>query len=320
MKGICNLLSIIVPCYNEEQVITGTVRTLDSIGKSMVSEGILKDFELLFVDDGSTDKTLDVLLEYEKSPNVKIVSLSRNFGHQAALVAGLNYARGDAVVTIDADLQDPPDCIREMVLTMGEGCDVVFGVRRMREVDGFFKRLSASCFYKVMSWMGIDLVYNHADFRLMNRFIVNEFLKLTETNIFLRGLIPYLGGKRGYVYYDRRARAAGETKYPLRKMVSFAWDGITSFSHLPIRIATFIGLLISAAAFVGIIWALYLKVIGKSISGWTSMLMGTLLIGGVEILFLGLLGEYIGKIYREVKRRPLFTVKRVFNIDDLRKG
>jgi glycosyltransferase involved in cell wall biosynthesis len=312
-----NLLSVVVPCYNEEEIINKTIETLTSLCRSFVDEGLIRDYELIFVDDGSTDKTMDILKGHLFVNNVKIVSFRRNFGHQAALVAGVKYAKGEAVVTIDADLQDPPDVIEEMIQRLKEGCDVVYGVRKTRRVDSFFKRATAKFFYKFMSWMGVDLVYNHADFRLMNRFIVNEFLRLTEINIFIRGIIPYLGGKRGVVYYDRAERMAGETKYPLRKMISFAWDGITSFSYLPLRIAAMAGVFVCLMSLLGIAWVIYLKIIGISIPGWASIIIPVLLLGGIQLLFLGLIGEYIGKIYKEIKRRPLFIVKETFNIDDI---
>jgi len=310
-----NYLSVVVPCYNEEDCVDVTVSRLRYICDELKNEGKIKKWELIFVNDGSTDDTLTRLVNYSNDKNIKIVNFSRNFGHQPALVAGLNYAGGDVVVTIDADLQDPPEVIGDMLMKIQSGCDCVYGVRSERTTDSFFKRITAEYFYRILAYLGVDIVYNHADFRMMNRFVVDEFLKFTETNLFIRGLVPYIGGKRDTVYYNRRERITGETKFSTLKMLSFAWNGISSFSYVPLRLATIAGFIMLIVLFLGILWSLYLEISGLTIPGWTSIILTILFIGAIEMVFLGIIGEYLGKIYTEIKRRPAYVVKSVVNID-----
>jgi glycosyltransferase involved in cell wall biosynthesis len=275
------------------------------------------DYEIIYVDDGSKDNSLSLLRTFStESQKVKVLSFSRNFGHQPALAAGILHSSGDAVVSLDADLQDPPELVEEMIAKYRMGNDIVYAVRRERDGDTFLKRWTARAFYMTMKKMGVDIVYDHADYRLISRKVVEEFRKIREVNLFLRGIFPYLGFKHEIVYYDRQKRFAGETKYPLRKMFSFAWEGITSFSSVPLRLASITGFIISLGSVGLILWALYVRLSGKAIPGWASIVIPLFFIGGLNILFLGLMGEYIGKIYSEVKKRPLFIIRERHNIND----
>lgn len=310
-------LSIVIPLFNEEAVIGTTYSRVSEMLAGLTSQNLISDFELLFVDDGSRDRSLQILRTLAlESPRVKVVSLSRNFGHQRALAAGLLHASGDAVVSLDADLQDPPELVPEMIGHYRKGRDIVYAVRTLRKKDTFFKKATARFFYRMMQTMGVDLIYDHADYRLISRRVVEAFRSIRETNIFLRGIFPYLGFDQEIVYYERQERHAGDTKYPLGKMLSFAWEGITSFSNVPLRLASLTGLVISCASLALVVWALYEKFAGRTVPGWTSTVIPLFFIGGLNILFLGLIGEYIGKIYMEVKGRPLFFVKETHNLDD----
>jgi len=310
-------LSIVVPCYNEQEVIIETNKRLTKLVHTWVDKGKIENYEIIYVDDGSTDKTFNLLATFARNNSkIKVISFSRNFGHQAALSAGLFYASGDAIVTIDADLQDPPEIIGQMLEKFKKGYDVIYGVRKKRETDTFFKRFTAELFYKLMKFMGVDLVYNHADFRLMSRAVVEEFKKMHEVNRFLRGMIPYLGFKKDFVYYDRMERFAGKTKYPIKKMLALAWEGITSFTYVPLRIASILGSIITFVSFFLMVWALGVKLWGHSIPSWASTVIPIYFLGGLHLLFLGVVGEYIGKIYMEVKRRPIVIVKRLINFED----
>jgi glycosyltransferase involved in cell wall biosynthesis len=310
-------LSIIIPVFNEEAVIGTTHKSISGLLEDMIWKEIISDYEIIYVDDGSKDNSLSLLRTFStESQKVKVISFSRNFGHQPALTAGILYSTGDAVVSLDADLQDPPELIEEMLAKYRMGNDIVYAVRRERDGDTFLKRWTARIFYKVMKKMGVNIVYDHADYRLISRKVVEEFRKIREVNLFLRGIFPYLGFKHEIVYYDRQKRFAGETKYPLRKMFSFAWEGITSFSSVPLRLASITGFIISLGSVGLILWALYVRLSGKAIPGWASIVIPLFFIGGLNILFLGLMGEYIGKIYSEVKKRPLFIIQERHNIND----
>jgi glycosyltransferase involved in cell wall biosynthesis len=308
-------LSIIVPVFNEEAVIETTHRRLSSLTDEMTRKKVIDDYEIIYVDDGSVDRSLNILKGFSAgSPKIKVISFSRNFGHQPALAAGILHSSGDAVVSLDADLQDPPELMEEMLQEFNKGSDIVYAVRRQRRADSLFKRWTAQLFYRIMQSMGVDVIYDHADYRMVSRKVVEEFRKMKEVNLFLRGIFPYMGFRHEIVYYDREKRQAGVTKYPLRKMAAFAWEGITSFSSVPLRIASTTGLIISLGTVCLIFWALYTKIRGFTVPGWASIVIPLFFIGGLNILFLGLIGEYIGKIYLEVKKRPLFIIKERYNI------
>jgi glycosyltransferase involved in cell wall biosynthesis len=310
-------LSIIIPVFNEEAVIETTHSRVTSLTDEMMQKKVIDDYEIIYIDDGSRDGSLNILKGFSaKSPKTKVLSFSRNFGHQPALAAGILHTSGDAVVSLDADLQDPPELIGEMIKEYKRGHDIVYAVRKERNADSLFKRWTARLFYRLMQSMGVDIIYDHADYRLISRKVVEEFRNMREFNLFLRGIFPFMGFNHAIVRYERQKRAAGETKYPLKKMVSFAWQGITSFSSVPLRMASVAGLAIFFGSLGLIAWAFYTKLRGEAIPGWTSIVIPMFFIGGLNILFLGLIGEYIGKIYLEVKKRPLFIVKESYNMDD----
>lgn len=303
-------LVIVVPCYNEEAVLEETNRRLLALAEKL--ESIEVATHILYVDDGSADATWRLISGFaEKTPAVQGLKLAHNEGHQHALWAGLDKAvkTADAVVSIDADLQDSVDAIVEMVEQHRGGCDIVFGVRRKRDTDSFFKRVSAQMFYRLMQSLGAEVVYNHADFRLMSRRAVKALLQYSERNLFIRGMVKTLGYRQGYVYYDRTERMAGESKYPLGKMLAFAWDGITSFSVRPLRLIMGVGLFCIFISFVAIVWALVTYLQHRALPGWTSMLVSVWFLGGAVLTALGIIGEYVGKIYSEVKRRPRYIVE-----------
>ncbi|MBM4146298.1 MAG: glycosyltransferase [Nitrospira sp.] len=310
-------LSVVVPVFNEEAVIAAANKRIVSLLEDLTWREMINDYEIIYVDDGSKDNSLSLLRTFSaESQKVKVISFSRNFGHQPAVAAGILHSSGDAVVTLDADLQDPPELIEEMLQKNKMGNDIVYAVRKERSSDTFFKKWTARVFYKIMHIMGLNIVYDHADYRLISRKVVNEFKKIGEVNLFLRGIFPFMGFKHTFVYYDRQKRFAGETGYPLRKMLSFAWEGITSFSSAPLRLASITGFIISLGSVGLIVWALYVRLSGKAIPGWASIVIPLFFIGGLNILFLGLMGEYIGKIYSEVKKRPLFIIQERHNIND----
>ncbi|MDE3840781.1 glycosyltransferase [Bacillus methanolicus] len=306
------VLTIVVPCYNEEEVLPETFSRLHSLLIDLMHEELVaENSKILFVDDGSKDRTWMLIHKASlKTDLIRGLKLSRNVGHQNALLAGLFTAKAssDCVVSIDADLQDDIFVIREFIQKFNEGYEIVYGVRKKRETDTFFKRNTAQGFYKLMQKMGVNLVYNHADFRLMSRRALQELERFEEVNLFLRGIVPLIGFKSTSVYYGRKERFAGETKYPLKKMLAFAFDGITSFSVTPIRFVLFIGL---ASFFISLIFGVYflgLKFFGQTETGWTSLIASIWLIGGLQLIAIGLVGEYIGKIYKESKRRPRFII------------
>ncbi|TKC19330.1 glycosyltransferase family 2 protein [Robertmurraya kyonggiensis] len=306
------ILTIVVPCFNEEEMLPFTVVELKGLINEMVREGaISRQSKILFVDDGSKDETWKIIYkETIKNEFVRGLKLARNVGHQNALLAGLFTAKdmSDCIISIDADLQDDIAVIKEFVSKYKEGYDIVYGVRNKRETDTFFKRSTAQAFYKMMKVMGVNLVYNHADFRLMSKRAVEKLERFKEANMFLRGIVPLIGYTTTSVYYDRKERLAGTTKYPLKKMLSFAFDGITSFSIQPIRFVLFIGLTSFFGSLVFALYFLSLKIFGDTELGWTSLITSIWLIGGLQLIAVGLVGEYIGKIYKEVKSRPKYII------------
>ena len=309
-----NTLYIVVPCYKEQEVLPETSRRLREKMRQLMDEGkISRRSRVMFVNDGSSDNTWAIISElHEKEPEMfSGVNLSRNRGHQNALLAGLLTAVNDAdmIVSMDADLQDDINAVDEMVDDYHKGYDVVYGVRSKRETDTFFKRFTAEGFYKVMKALGVDIVFNHADYRLMSRRALEGLAEFSEVNLFLRGIVPMIGYPSDVVYYDRKERAAGESKYPLKKMLAFAIEGITSLSTKPIRMITFMGI---AAFFVSIgflIWAVVDFFRGNTITGWASMMVSLWFIGGLLLLSVGIVGEYVGKIYLESKHRPRYIIE-----------
>jgi dolichol-phosphate mannosyltransferase len=305
-------LSLVLPIYNEEDVIPELHRSLQ--------EFLLKlalDAEVIFVNDGSRDRSMELLRGLASSdPRYRVVSFARNFGHQTAITAGVDFARGKAVVVMDADLQDPPEVVLAMVEKWREGFDVVYGRRRKREGESWFKLLTARWFYRVFTAMiPIEVPLDTGDFRLMSRKVVVALRSLRETHRFVRGMVAWVGFRQTELLYDRPARFAGETKYPLRKMVRFALDGITSFSILPLRFSTYLGIVMSIASLGIIVWALLAKfVFQRVVQGWTAIVIIVALFASVQLLMIGILGEYIGRIYEEIKRRPLYIVGETVNL------
>ena len=310
-------LSIIAPCYNEEEILPMTLKRLKDLSVLLVSRDDCAEIEFVMIDDGSQDRTSELLTEASKADKrIKVVRFSRNFGHQAALLAGYEFAKGDVIVSLDADLQDPPELIGSMLDKIKEGHDVVYAARKSREIDSLFKRKTADVFYWIMKKFGADIVPNHADFRMVTRRALNAFLKFHENNLFIRATFPIVGFPSCVVYYDRPERLAGETKYPFRKMLEFAIDGLTSFSVVPLRICSMVGLLVSLLALLMLFWSIVVKIFGGAIPGWTSTVAPLYLLGGVQLLFLGIIGEYIGKIYIEVKHRPRYIVQETINLGE----
>ncbi len=308
------VLYLVVPCYNEEAVLPETAKRLTQKLQTLVAaHKAAPESRILFVDDGSKDRTW-ALIEALHGENqwVQGLKLSRNRGHQNALLAGLMEAKGrcDCAVSMDADLQDDVDALDEFLEKFHDGCDVVYGVRRQRETDTFFKRTTAQGFYKVMKLLGVDVVYNHADYRLMSRRALEGLAEYREVNLFLRGIVPLIGYRSDYVYYDRGQRFAGESKYPLRKMLAFAVDGITSFSVKPLKLISNLGIIISLLSVLGLLYALISKLAGLAVSGWTAIVASIWFLGGLQMLCIGVVGTYIGKIYNEVKARPRYRVEK----------
>ena len=306
-------LNIVVPCYNEEAVLHETTKQLSQLVDDLIAKGKIQSCEILYVDDGSHDATWTLIEELRKTNQyVHGLKLAHNVGHQFALWAGLEYAaeRADAIISIDADLQDDIAVIEQMIDAYKEGCEVVYGVRKERKTDTVFKRWTALGFYSLMQKMGVNIVYNHADFRLTSQRATQELMRYPERNMFIRGMVRLLGFKTAEVYYDRKERFAGESKYPLAKMLNFAVDGITSFSIQPLRMIATIGFIVTVLSFVAAVYALVSYLCGSVVAGWTSMLISIWFIGGAILLSLGIIGEYIGKIYKEVKRRPRYHIEK----------
>ena len=306
---------IVIPCYNEEEVLVETAKQLLGVFSGMREEGMINDqSRIVFVDDGSKDKTWALVEELAREhKEIGGVKLAHNAGHQNALFGGLMSIKDqcDCAISIDADLQDDVRVIPEMVRKYIDGCHVVYGVRNKRDTDTFFKRTTAVGFYKLMKLMGVDVVFNHADYRLMSREALEGLAQFPERNLFLRGIVPLIGYRSDYVYYDRNERFAGESKYPLKKMLSFAFDGITSFSINPIRMITAIGCAACIVAVVMAVYAIVQKILGHAGAGWSSLMCSIWFIGGLQLLGTGLIGEYIGKLYKEVKRRPRYIVEKM---------
>lgn len=306
------VLYIVVPCYNEEEVLTETTKRLTEKLDSMCKAGVIADTSrIMYVNDGSKDRTWEMIEEfYEFNKYVTGVNLSRNRGHQNALLAGLMTAKeyADAVISMDADLQDDINVIDKFVEEYKNGAEIVYGVRSSRKKDTFFKKQTALAFYRMMARMGVDLVYNHADYRLMSKRAIEELAGFKEVNLFLRGLIPMLGFKTSTVEYERDKRFAGESKYPLKKMVAFAIDGITSCSIKPIRMITTFGFIIFIVSIIMLIYILRGHFLGGTIQGWTTQVVLTCFFGGFQIMSIGVVGEYVGKIYMETKARPRFII------------
>lgn len=312
-------ISIVVPCFNEEEMLDYTCAEFQNFwNKSIESNIFSEDSEIIFVDDGSKDKTWQKICEAVKLKSYfKGIKLSRNKGHQNALLAGLSEATGDFVITIDADLQDDLNAMTEMIKLARSGSDIVYGVRKGRDTDTVFKKQSAELYYKLMKLFGVELVFNHADFRGMSRRAIAALLEYKEVNLFLRGLVPELGYTTSIVYYDRKERLAGETKYPLKKMISFAWQGVTSFSTIPLKLLTWLGSILALISIVITIWVIAAKFFSAStVPGWASTMIPIVFLGGVQLLGLGILGEYLGKIYLEVKNRPKFFIEKIEHNND----
>ena len=305
-------LLIVVPCYNEEAVLEETTSRLTALCRRLRAEGAVDEAGIVYVDDGSRDRTWSLIEQFSADfPEVGGLKLAHNVGHQQALWAGLAYAahRADAAVSIDADLQDDVEAIAEMVARWNEGADIVFGVRRERKTDTRFKRTTALAFYSLMRRMNGNIVYNHADFRLMSRRALEALMDFPERNLFLRGMVASLGFPTEKVYYDRQERFAGESKYPLRKMLAFALDGITSFSVRPLQYISLLGLAFMAISLCAIVYGIVVWFEGRTIAGWTSLLVSLWFIGGALLLACGIIGEYVGKIYIEVKHRPRYFIE-----------
>lgn len=306
-------ISIVVPCFNEQEVLPETIARLTQLLSSLAAtHGASGHSALYFVDDGSSDSTWAIIeAAAAQDPRVHGIKLSRNRGHQLALLAGLLTVPGDAVVSVDADLQDDLAAIPAMVSDFRAGTDIVFGVRRKRTVDTLFKRLSAEGYYRILKWLGVDVVFNHADYRLLSRRALEALGEYPEVNMFLRGVISQLGFRTSIVYYERQERFAGESKYPLRKMLALAWNGVTSFSAAPLRAITSLGFLVSLVSIGVTLWALTVRIFtDRAVPGWASTVVPIYFLGGVQLLSIGMVGEYVAKIYAESKRRPRYFIDR----------
>ena len=305
-------LFMVIPCYNEQEVLPETSKRLEEKFNSLISRNIISSSSrVVFVNDGSKDNTWEMIDElHKRNPLFQGVKLSRNRGHQNALLAGLMTVRSicDIAISMDADLQDDIDAIDEMIEKYVQGADIVFGVRSSRQTDTAFKRGTAQSYYKLMNRMGADIVYNHADFRLMSSTALEMLSEFTEVNLFLRGIVPMIGLKTDIVYYERSERFAGESKYPLMKMISFAFEGITSLSTKPIRIISGLGALIFSVSIIILIYSLVRYFTGNTIQGWTTTVLSIWAIGGLTMISLGVIGEYVGKIYLETKNRPRYII------------
>ncbi len=302
-----------VPCFNEAEVLPETTRRLGEVIRGLEARGkIAARSSVCFVDDGSRDNTWTLIESLAHAhPFVRGVKLSRNRGHQNALLAGLFSAEGDVVISIDADLQDDLAAIESMVDAYQGGSEIVYGVRKGRAADGFFKRFTARGYYQVLRLMGVEAISDHADFRLLSRRAIDKLREYKEVNLFLRGIIPQLGFTTSIVYYDRAERFAGESKYPLRKMFSFAWQGITSFSAVPLHVITTLGLLVSFVSFAITLWALWVRIASPdAVPGWASTVLPIYFLGGIQLLCIGIIGEYLAKIYIETKGRPRYLIEK----------
>lgn len=316
-KEMKPILYIVIPCYKEQEVLHETASRLQVIMESLIaSNKISPDSRVMFVNDGSTDQTWPIICElHEKNPLFSGVNLSRNRGHQNALLAGLMTAkdRADMVISMDADLQDDINAVHAMVDKFYEGCDIVYGVRSSREKDTFFKKFTAEGFYHAMNFLGADTVFNHADYRLMSKRALEGLEQFQEVNLFLRGIVPMIGYKTGVVEYERGERFAGESKYPLKKMLAFAMEGITSLSTKPLQYITGLGFLIFAVSILMLIYFIARWAVGGTVAGWASVICSVWAIGGLILLAIGVIGEYTGKIYMETKARPRFIIQDILD-------
>ncbi len=313
MSSSAVLCSVIVPLFNEEEVVLESYNRLKK-----VMDSIGRQYEIIFVNDGSRDKTAFIVNEIsEKDKNIKLINFARNFGHQIAITAGMDYAQGETIVVIDGDLQDPPELIPKMIAKWREGYEVVYGKRVERKGESFFKMLTAKIFYRFLKLMiDIDIPVDTGDFRLIDRKVCNALKSIKERNRYVRGLVSWIGFKQFGLEFSRDKRFAGKTKYPLKKMMRFAFDAITSFSYKPLKMASYLGFLISFASFLYLIVVLYLKLFTTStIQGWSSTLAVNLFFNGIVLIMLGIIGEYIGRIYDEAKGRPLYIVQNLVNMD-----
>lgn len=314
------ILYVVIPCYNEEEVIDETTKQLTrKIGNLIEENKISKNSKVMYVNDGSKDKTWKKIKSINKENELFTgITLTRNRGHQNALLAGLLTAKkyADVIISMDADLQDDINVIDEMLDKYKSGNDIVYGVRSSRKKDSFFKRVTAENYYKIMKLLGVDCVYNHADYRLTSKRVLDELENFKEVNLFLRGIFPLLGYKSDIVYYERKERVAGKTKYPLKKMLNFAWDGITSFSVKPLRLICTLGFLILFVSIIIIIYSIIRKLTGNTVSGWTFLSTSIWFIGGLQMISIGIIGEYIGKIYSETKQRPRYIILENLNEDN----
>lgn len=311
------ILNLVIPCYNEEEALPYTKKELDKKMKALIDDGLIsKESKVVLVNDGSKDKTWDIITEFHNKDNMYVgINLSRNRGHQNALLAGLMYARDNADISIsmDADLQDDINVIDDMIKKYNNGADIVYGVRNSRKKDTFFKKFTAEGFYRFMSIMGVEIVFNHADFRLMSKRALEALSNYKEVNLFLRGMVPQLGFKTDIAYYGRNERVAGSSKYPFKKMLGFAIDGITSFSIKPLSMIAFLGIIMCIISFAALIYTTILKISGKVISLESFIMCSIWLVGGIQILCLGIIGEYIGKIYNETKARPRYIIESILD-------
>lgn len=307
-------LYMVIPCYNEQEVLHETARQLKEKMESLKSRNMISDkSRIVFVNDGSKDNTWQIIEELHQSDSIfRGIKLSRNKGHQNALMAGLMTVKNecDAAISLDADLQDDINAIDAMVEKFSEGCDIVYGVRSARKTDTFFKKFTAESFYKIMEKMGVEVTYNHADYRLMSKRALDALEQFKEVNLFLRGIVPMIGYKTDCVYYERKERFAGESKYPLKKMIAFAMEGITSLSVKPIGMITALGVGIFTISIIMLIYFLVRHFMGQTVEGWTSLAVSVWAIGGLQLLAIGIIGEYIGKIYLETKARPKFIIEK----------
>lgn len=315
--NMSSILYVVVPCYNEQEVLPETSKRLKAKMKALMQNGVISDrSRVIFVNDGSKDATWSIIKKLHEEDNIfGGINLSRNRGHQNALLAGLMTVRdiADVSISMDADLQDDIDAMDEMLEKFHNGCDIVYGVRSKRATDTAFKRITAEAFYKLMNMMGANTVYNHADYRLMSKRALDGLSEFHEVNLFLRGIVPMIGYQTDVVYYERSERFAGESKYPLKKMISFAMEGITSLSNKPIKMITNLGIFVFLMSFVILAYSLIRHFTGATITGWTTIIASIWAIGGLILLSLGVIGEYIGKIYMETKERPRYIIEQFLN-------
>lgn len=307
-------LCIIIPCFNEQEMLPFTHIKIEETLKNLMQEGLItNDSKVLFIDDGSKDKTWGLIEQAaEKLPFVSGIKLSNNFGHQSALLAGMFEAAPcfDCMITIDADLQDDVEVMKTMIQHFLDGDAIVYGVRAERKTDSFFKKNTAQSFYKLMGVLGVDIVYNHADYRLVSAAVVEALKQYEESNLFLRGIFPLMGFRSSIVHYNRLERAAGQTKYPLKKMISFAFNGITSFSGEPLRWVSYTGIIVFLISIILSVYAVYSWRVSGTVKGWTSIVIPMYFLGGIQLLCIGIMGEYLGKIYKEIKKRPRFLIEK----------